>query len=236
MATLNGISRILTSKLEEPVRQHLKNVYGCLAMSMTAATVGAYLDVAFRLSKGGFLFALAGVGLLLALTMTPDNGKNRSTRLAFLLGFSFCSGLGLGPLIEYAIIVDPSIIVTALFFSAAIFICFTMAALTARRGQWLYLGGTLMTLLTALVILSLANIFLGSDLLFKGYLYLGLLLMCGFVLYDSQCIIEKRRNGDQDFILHSVDLFVDFIGIFRRLVIILAQKEQQSEKKKSRRD
>lgn len=48
--------------------------------------------------------------------------------------------------------------------------------------------------------------------------------MSGFVLYDTQLIMEKRRAGDKDFIAHSVDLFVDFIGIFRRLLIILAQK------------
>lgn len=48
--------------------------------------------------------------------------------------------------------------------------------------------------------------------------------MCAFVLYDTQLIMEKRRNGDKDFIAHSVDLFIDFIGIFRRLLIILAQK------------
>lgn len=48
--------------------------------------------------------------------------------------------------------------------------------------------------------------------------------MCGFVLYDTQLIIEKRRSGDKDFVAHSVDLFIDFIGIFRRLVIILAEK------------
>lgn len=59
---------------------------------------------------------------------------------------------------------------------------------------------------------------------FQGYLYLGLALMSGFILYDTQLIMEKRRAGDKDFIAHSVDLFVDFIGVFRRLLIILAQK------------
>lgn len=48
--------------------------------------------------------------------------------------------------------------------------------------------------------------------------------MSGFVLYDTQLIMEKRRAGDKDFIAHSVDLFVDFVGVFRRLLIILAQK------------
>ena len=31
-------------------------------------------------------------------------------------------------------------------------------------------------------------------------LYGGLLLFCGFVLYDTQLIVEKRRRGDKDFV------------------------------------
>lgn len=48
--------------------------------------------------------------------------------------------------------------------------------------------------------------------------------MCGFVLYDTQLIVEKRRRGDRDFVAHSVDLFIDLVGIFRRIVIILSEK------------
>lgn len=55
-------------------------------------------------------------------------------------------------------------------------------------------------------------------------LYLGLVLFCGFVLFDTQLIIERFNNGDNDYIWHSVDLFIDFIAIFKRLLIILASK------------
>lgn len=58
-------------------------------------------------------------------------------------------------------------------------------------------------------------------------MYLGLVLMCGFILYDTQAIIEKRRAGNKDFIGHSLDLFIDFIGVLRRLLVILTQKVNQ---------
>lgn len=48
--------------------------------------------------------------------------------------------------------------------------------------------------------------------------------MCGFVLYDTQIIMEKRRMGSTDCIKHSLDLFFDLASIFRRLLIILSQK------------
>lgn len=230
--TFNSFFRDFNNALEPPVRQHLTNVYGCLALSTVVAGVGAYIDMVADLSSISFLAAIIGIGLLITLTSTRDNGKNRQMRLGLLLGFSFCSGLGLGSLVDLAIAINPSIIVTALISTAAIFTCFSIASLTAKRGQWLYIGGTLMTFLTVLIGLSFVNLLFGSQLLFQAYLYLGLALMCGFVLYDTQLIIEKCRLGDRDFILHSVDLFVDLLGIFRRLVIILAQKEQCQQKKK----
>nr|ABM55570.1 Bax inhibitor 1-like protein [Maconellicoccus hirsutus] len=235
MATFSNFFRDFNRALEPPVRQHLTNVYACLALSTVVAGFGAYVDLVTKLSSTSFIAAIAGVGLLLGVTSTHDNGKNRYLRLGLLLGFSFCSGLGLGTLIDYAITINPSIIVTALISTAAIFICFSVASLTAERGRWLYLGGTLMTFLAVLIGLSFANIFFGSQLLFQTYLYLGLALMCGFVLYDTQLIIEKRRHGDKDFISHSIDLFVDLLGIFRRIVIILIQKEQQQQQSKKKR-
>ncbi|XP_054258485.1 probable Bax inhibitor 1 [Macrosteles quadrilineatus] len=221
-----------TSKLEEPVRTHLKNVYACLTMSTVAAAVGAYVHMYTEILSAGLLTVIAAVGLLFALMSTPDNGKNRQMRVGFLLGFAFFSGLGMGPLLDMAVSINPQIIVTAFIGTSVVFASFSIAAMTAQRGQWLYLGGTLMTLLSSLLLLSLANILLGSRLIFQIYLYLGLFLMCGFVLYDTQLIIEKRRSGDKDFVIHSVDLFIDFIGIFRRLVIILSEKENRNQRKK----
>jgi FtsH-binding integral membrane protein len=130
----------------------------------------------------------------------------------------------MGPLLDVVIDINPSIIVTALLGTAVIFGSFSLSAFFAERGSWLFLGGTLMTLLSTLMLLSLANLLFGSYLIFQVNLYLGLLVMCGFVLYDTQLIIEKRRNGDRDFVTHSLDLFLDFIGIFKRLVIILTEK------------
>merc|ERR550519_2384710 len=73
------------------------------------------------LSGGGILLSLLGLGLALGLFMTPDNGKNRSTRLAMLLGFAFFSGLGLGPLLDMAVHLNPSIVPNALILTTVVF-------------------------------------------------------------------------------------------------------------------
>lgn len=79
--------------------------------------------------------------------------------------------------------------------------------------------------------MSFLNFFMGSPLVFKIQIYVGLAVMCAFILYDTQIIMEKRRNGDRDFIWHSVSLFLDLIQIFRYLLVILADKESNKKKK-----
>lgn len=105
-----------------------------------------------------------------------------------------------------------------------VFVSFSISSLLAERGRWLYLGGTLISLLNTMVLFSFINLFLRWSLFYQIHLYVGLFLMCGFVMYDTQLIIEKFHMGGKDFILHSLDLFIDFIGIFRYLIIILTQK------------
>ncbi|XP_047510716.1 bax inhibitor 1 isoform X1 [Pieris napi] len=222
------------NRLEPPVRQHLKNVYGTLMMTCTAASVGVYVDM-FTRFQAGFLSAIVGAGLMLMLLATPDDGKNTKLRLGYLTGFGLTSGMSLGPLLEYVSAVDPSIIVTALLGTTLVFVCFSIAAMLAERGSWLFLGGTLMTLFSSMFVMSLANIFLQSQFIYQAHLYLGLVLMCGFVLFDTQLIIEKRRMGSKDFVQHALELFIDFVGMFRRLVIILTQKVKSTETEEQNR-
>ncbi|KAL1494321.1 hypothetical protein ABEB36_009936 [Hypothenemus hampei] len=230
---INSFINSFNSRLEPPVKQHLKNVYACLAMSTLAAGVGASIHLFTNILQAGFLSAIGAIIFFLLLISTPDdNGKGMTKRVGYLLGFSTLTGVGMGPLLEHVIMVDPSIIITAFVATSVVFVSFTICSIFSERGKWLYMGGILFTMLNTLMLLSLANIFFGSSLLWNAQVYLGLLAMCGFVLYDTQAIIEKRRMGSKDFVAHSLDLFVDFIGIFKRLLIILTQKEQEQQKKR----
>merc|ERR1719174_374071 len=97
--------------------------------------------------------------------------------------------------------------------------------------------GTMMTLLSGLstlLFLGFLNIFFRSQLLFQAHLYIGLAIFCGFVMFDTQVIIRKARNGDKDFIAHSLDLFIDFVQIFRKVLILLMQKESKKDENKRR--
>lgn len=221
------------SRLDAPTKKHLKNVYASLAISLITAAVGAGLHLLTNVLKAiSPIGALGSIGFMLAIMFTENQPKNQLKRLGYLVGMAFCTGLSLGRLMDIVIQIDPTIVPTAFFASALIFVCFSLCALLAEDRSYLYLGGSLMSGLSVLAIMGLMNIFFQSKMIFDIYLYGGLFLFCGFLLYDTQLIIEKRRNGDTDFVWHSVDLFLDFINIFRRIMIIMANNKQEKKNKR----
>ncbi|KAK1151172.1 putative Bax inhibitor 1 [Acipenser oxyrinchus oxyrinchus] len=220
------------SQISRSTQQHLKNVYSSLAICMLMAAAGAYVHVVLRLFQGGLLSLLGSLALMAWLGMTPHSPDTEKKRLAILSGFAFLTGVGLGPTMDFVISINPSIILTAFLSTSVIFVCFTLSAMYAQRRSYLFLGGTLMSGLSLLFLLSLFNMFYGSALLFKAHLYIGLALMCAFVLFDTQLIIEKAEMGDKDYIWHCVDLFLDFVTIFRKLMIILAMNEKDKKKER----
>lgn len=62
----------------------------------------------------------------------------------------------------------------------------------------------------------------------------GLAIHCAFIVYDTQMIAEKCRRGDKDYVLHTMELFLDFVNVFRYLLIIL--KERSDNDRRRRRD
>lgn len=47
-----------------------------------------------------------------------------------------------------------------------------------------------------------------------------------------QMIVEKAELGDTDHIKHALDLFVDFVAIFVRLLVIMLQNAEKREEKR----
>uniref|UniRef100_A0A194AM79 Putative bax inhibitor-1 protein n=1 Tax=Pinctada fucata TaxID=50426 RepID=A0A194AM79_PINFU len=216
--------------LEPYVQSHLKKVYGALSISMLTAAVGAYVHLFTGLMKAGLLTSLASLGLMIWLAATHHSKETEGKRLAIFAGFTFFSGMSLGPLLDHVIDIDPSIITTAFMGTTVVFVSFSLAALYNTDRTFLFMGGMLMSGLSWLLLAGFLNIFFQSSLIWDVYLYGGLIIFCLFVLYDTQLIVEKRRNGDEDYIWHSVDLFLDFINIFRKLMIILSKKEKKRDR------
>ncbi|XP_042950660.1 bax inhibitor 1-like isoform X1 [Carya illinoinensis] len=217
------------------VQAHLKQVYLSLCCALIASAAGVYLHLLWNI--GGLLTTFACMGSMIWLLSTPHH-QEQQKRVALLMVAALFEGASVGPLIDLAIEIDPSILVSAFVGTAVAFGCFSLAAMLARRREYLYLGGLLSSGLSILLWLHFASaIFGGSAAIFKFELYFGLLVFVGFIVVDTQDIIEKAHRGDLDYVNHALLLFTDFVAVFVRiLTIMLKNSVDKSEKKKKRRD
>lgn len=228
---VNDFFRSLDQKLEPPVKDHLKKVYSTLAYASLSAAAGSYVYLYTGMVLGSLLSAgalLGTLGFALALTLTPDNGKNTQKRMNYLLALAACMGASTGPLIEIAMFLNPKIVPMAMLSTFLVFGSFSLSSIFSSHSKWLYLTGGLMSLMTIISFTSLINIVVRSYFLFQAELYLGLILFCLFIMYDTSLIIEKRRMGSTDHIGHATMLFMDIGQLFTRLLVLLVQKERSN--------
>jgi len=189
-----------------------------------------------KLSLGGTLSSIGCVILMMCLAMDRDKADYQR-RIGMLALYGFLQGCSLGTLIGMAIQMDPAILVTAFLGTTTIFLCFSMSAIYSSRRSYLYLGAMLSSATMFLCVLSLLSIFWRPVWMFSFQLYFGLAIFSAYVIYDTQLIIEKAGAGSDDFVWHALELFIDFVQIFVRILIILMQNSQKKkeEKKSSNR-
>jgi len=217
------------SHLKADTRQHLKKVYSALTLTLLAATAGAVLAKTFPLLANPLL--VFGLSIYLIFSLAGRQGPPRE-RLMKLMAFGVTSGAGLRPLLDMAIRVNPNIVPTACILTSSIFMCFSLVSLMAQNRSYLYLGALLSSALSAMFWVNVSNIFIGSAGLSNMTLYGGVVVMSGYVCYDTQLIVARFEMGDRDFIYHSLDLFVDFVSILRKLIIILTKKDNDDRKRR----
>jgi FtsH-binding integral membrane protein len=131
------------------------------------------------------------------------------------------TGINSGPLIEFALAIDPSIVTTAVCGTAVVFISLSICALVSSDGYWLAFGGMLLSGLFWLLFLLVLTIVFQSEMLFNIYLHVGLVIFCGLVLYDTQFVVARFKAGDDDYIGHSLNLFLDVLNLFKIILILL---------------
>jgi len=214
------------------VQSHLRKVYSTLAATMLAATVGVVFYLYTHLSP-----FLSTIGLFVTLfgLMFESREVPAEQRIPRLLLFGFFQGASVGSLVELALAVSPIIVLQAFVVTVLVFMTFAVVATLSERRSLLYLYGILGSAMSWLMLASFANFFLGSSALFGAEIYLGLALFVGYVCADSQMIIERADMGDTDFVRHALELFLDFVAIFVRVLVILIRSKAEARAAESRK-
>ncbi|KAI9598401.1 inhibitor of apoptosis-promoting Bax1-domain-containing protein [Syncephalis fuscata] len=220
-----------TQAISPATQRHLVKVYAALAGCSAMAAFGARTHLYSYWLRGGMLSGILCFIAVIGVLGLPQNKTTTPLRYGLLALFAFCQGLSLGPLIETILDVYPRVLVTALVSTTLVFASFSASALFSRRRSWFFLGGLLGSGLSILCWSSLLNLWIQSSALFRAELYIGLAIFCGYVIYDTQLIIEKAELGYRDIPGDCINLFTDLIGMFIRILTILADQEEKKRKR-----
>lgn len=193
----------------------LKNTYLLLSMTLVLSGVMAYVGMAINLGHGASLISsIVAIGLLWFVLPRTANSTAGIPVLFLITGLL---GLGLAPMLNYYLAVNPSIVSTALGGTGVIFLGLSGYALTTRK-DFSFMGGFLMVGMLVVLAAALANIFLQMPLM--GLVVSGaiVMLMSGFILYQTSSIIH---GGETNYIMATASLFISLLNMFQALMHIL---------------
>ena len=225
MATMNefNLASLLNfAPLDPTVQKHVTNVYTQLSLCFVTSLVGCLLTLNRTISVG---FEAASIGTIV-MFFAVLFGSEKYRKLG-LYGYTFLQGITLGYFTQQ---VGTEVVMHALLGTIAVFLCFSCAALTAPSRSYLYLGGILGSALSLMFWNNLFARLLGYSTMTLE-IYGGLVLFCGYVVFDTQLMIAKAENGIKDVVGDCLNLWIDLVSIFIRLARILQDKEDKKKKK-----
>ncbi|MDX2503446.1 MAG: Bax inhibitor-1/YccA family protein [Gammaproteobacteria bacterium] len=209
------IARQQTAILE--TNKVLKNTYALLSMTLLFSAFAAYISM--QLEMPGFMPLVASFGALGLIWLVLPRTANSSMGIVVVFAITGLLGLGLGPILNnYLQLSNGSqLIMTSLGGTGVIFFALSGYALVSRR-DFSFMGGMLVAGLVMVIIAALANIFMEIPALSLAISAVVILIMSGFILYDTSRIIN---GGETNYILATVGLYLSLYNIFVHLLMLL---------------
>ena len=200
-------------------------VYFCTGLGLTAGltTVIARTSIV--------TYAMSPWSLLLSLPVSffsmykmRSTSPTDSMKPAYFLLFNSAMSFNLSPLAVYI----PAVVFRdAGFLTAGLCSGLGLVAVTSKDDAFIGASGVLGAGLGVITALSVANIFMNSPVIHNIWLYGGLALFTGFLMYDvKQVQIRAKKSGHFDAMSESISIYMDTINIFIRLAMILNNRKK----------
>lgn len=220
------------SDLNGPTKTHLYSVYKTLLLTILSSIGGIYLHLQCGIGQNYYFLSSCTFGIMYFIYSLKNTAQNYSSRFNLLMLLGLIEGMSISPVINMALNVDPKIIFVALIATSATFLSFSLCALLMERRSMLYFSGTILGCLVGHLIVQVINmLFLRSYFIYHAQLFLGLLLFSALIMFNTQNIIHRFEMGEEDVIRHALSLFLDFVNLFLRILIILIDKKKKKENK-----
>jgi len=193
----------------------IRSTYQLLSMTLAFSAVMAYISMSMQASQGMGL-----VGTIVAIVMlwfVLPRTANSAAGIPVIFVITGLLGFGLGPMLNYYMAVKPSIVMTALGGTGVIFLGLSGYALTTRK-DFSFMAGFLMVGFFVIIGASLLNLFLGIPALFLTVNAAVIMIMSGFILYQTSSIIH---GGETNYIMATAGLFLSILNMFTALLHLL---------------
>ncbi|KAJ7146296.1 inhibitor of apoptosis-promoting Bax1-domain-containing protein [Mycena epipterygia] len=225
-----------------PAERSLLNssfAYTGAGLAITAAAARAMFTsgVAYRIMAANPWVVVGaslagGIGSMLGVFYTPP--ENTVQKHFFWLTFNAFQAATLSPLF----FLNPAILARAGLYTLGVVGGLSYIGATATNDKYLMLGGPLLAGVSVVALSALAPLALPATAVRAlavteaVYLYGGLAVFGGFVLYDTQKILMHARMAEQglmkrDPVNEAIGLQLDMINIFIRLVQILSMNNNR---------
>ncbi|QLE85620.1 MULTISPECIES: Bax inhibitor-1/YccA family protein [Shewanella] len=191
------------------VNKLLKNTYMLLSMTLAFSAVCAALAMAMQIGPMMSIGLSLGSLVLLFVTLKKAEG---ASGLIWIFAFTGMQGASLGYILNhYAGLANgPQLIMQAFGLTSVVFVTLSAYAITTKK-DFSFMRGFLLAGLVIAIVAGIANIFIGSGVVFMA-LNAGIaLLMTGFILYDTSRIVN---GGETNYIRATIALFLDFLNLF----------------------
>ena len=196
----------------------IRNTYMLLAMTLGFSAVTAVISM--MINPPFFLYigsVLVSFGLLFVL----NKKQNSAAALPLVFAFTGLLGFGLGPLLNHylAMAGGGQIVMTALGMTALTFVGLSAYVMSSKR-DFSFMGGFLATgaivMLIAMVVLLVLPFFgVHIPALHLAFSSLVVLLMAGFILYDTSNIVNGHYHN---YIMATVSLYLSIYNLFVHLL------------------
>jgi len=193
----------------------LRNTYTLLSMTLIFSALMAYVGVVTQASYGMAL--IANIAAIAILWFVLPRTANSSAGIGVVFLFTGLLGFGLGPILSYYLAVNPSIVMTAMGGTGVIFLGLSGYALTTRK-DFSFMGAFLMVGMLVILGAALLNIFMGMPALAMAISAGVIIIMSGFILYQTSAIIH---GGETNYIMATASLFLSILNIFTALLHLL---------------
>lgn len=195
----------------------IKNTYMLLSATLVFSAIMAAVSVLTQMPTWTYLVSVIGA-MVLGIFVLPRTA-NSSAGLGVIFLITGLMGFGLGAILSQYLALPngPQIVATAFGGTGVIFLGLSGYALTSKR-DFSFMGGFLFAGMLVVVVAALANIFLEMPALSLAISGVVILLMSGFILFDTSRMVN---GGETNYLFATYGLYLSIFNLFISLLQLL---------------